>query len=123
VTVTPSAPAYRPGEVIEATVVNGRGDTIYTADGRTDCSIVMLERWDGQRFVPIPACLAGRMDRLVAIGPGLGRTVRIDPGSGHFGGTRLGAGTYRMALDYGLDPGRDAARPFVVHSPTLEIRG
>lgn len=129
VSVLLGAPSFREGEKIRATVANGRRQTIYSEDSKTDCSIVILERWAGKSWQPILGCAVGRAPIVVAIGPGRGRVVTIDPFSFHL---RMGtpdtskpvlrAGTYRIKYAYRLGPGPEFEEPYTGFSPTFHIR-
>ncbi len=130
VNIVLGASAFREGERIRATIVNGLGRAIYTDDSKTDCSIVFLERRVGNGWQQIPACPLGRAPRVVAIGSARGRVVTIDPFSVFL---RLGttpdaskpalrAGTYRIKFTYRLSPTPDAEEPFAVLSPAFRIQ-
>ena len=129
VSVLLDAPSFREGEKIWVTVANGRRQTIYSEDSKTDCSIVILERLAGKIWEPVLGCAVGRAPIVVAIGPGRGRVVTIDPFSFHL---RLGtpdtskpvlrAGTYRIRYAYRLGPGPEFEEPYTAFSPTFQIR-
>ncbi len=129
VSVLLAAPSPREGEKIRATVANGRTQTIYSEDSKTDCSIVILERLAGKTWEPVLGCAVGRAPIVVAIGPSRGRVVTIDPFSFHL---RLGtpdtskpvlrAGTYRIRYAYRLGPGPEFEEPYTAFSPTFQIR-
>ncbi len=122
--------AFREGERIRATIANGLQQTIYTDDAKTDCSIVFLERRVENDWQSLQACPLGRAPRVVAMGPGRGRAVTIDPFSVYLrlgappDGARpaLRAGRYRIKFTYRLSPTPEAEEPFVVFSPTFPIR-
>ena len=107
VSVVPSAPALKQGDVIRAVIANGLERTLYTEDEKTDCSIVFLERSDAGTWHPVPGCALGRLPLVVAIGPGRGRVVTINPLSIHLRMVKpptakpaIGAGTYRIRFVY-----------------------
>ena len=107
VSVVPSAPALKQGDVIRAVIANGLERTLYTEDEKTDCSIVFLERSDAGTWHPVPGCALGRLPLVVAIGPGRGRVVTINPLSIHLrmgkpptAKPAIGAGTYRIRFVY-----------------------
>ena len=128
VSVVPSAPAFAQGDVIRAVIANGLERTLYTEDEKTDCSIVFLERSDADAWRTVPGCALRRVSMVVAIGPGRGRVVAINPFSIHLrmglpptGKPAPGAGRYRMRFVYrlGLTPGARQfaafSRPFSIH--------
>ncbi len=127
VTVRVGAQAYNAGDVIVGTIANGLSQIIYSQDMKTDCSIVLLERWDGTRWEPIRACLMERAPIVVAIGPGRIRSVAINPRSFNFadpsgagrGGARVGR--YRITYTFRLAPGRQGEEPNAAFSSTFRI--
>jgi len=128
VTIALSALSYAEGQMIEATLANGLEQTIYTEDSKSDCSIVSLEQWNGQVWQPLLGCALGRAPLVVAIGPGLGRRVTINPLSTHLGVSpgstepAFGAGMYRVKFTYRLDPGPEGEAPYEVYSEAFDIR-
>ena len=110
VSVVPSAPAFKQGDVIRAVIANGLERALYTEDEKTDCSIVFLERSGADTWHPVPGCALGRLPLVVAIGPGRGRVVTINPFSIHLrmgkpptAKPAVGAGTYRIRFVYRVD--------------------
>ena len=79
VSVVPSAPAFKQGDVIRAVIANGLERALYTEDEKTDCSIVFLERSGADTWHPVPGCALGRAPLVVAIGPGRGRAAPTAP--------------------------------------------
>jgi len=127
VTVTLSKLSYAAGQAIEATIANGLKQAIYTEDSKSDCSIAILEQWDGQTWQPLLGCAVARAPLVVAIGSGQGQTVRIDPFSVHFGvspgaaAPAFGAGTYRIKFAYRLEPGPEGETPYEAYSKEFSI--
>ncbi len=129
VTVVMTRDSFTVGETIRAVVANGLPGPIYTADSKTDCSIVFLERWDGRKWETIPGCALGRAPITVAIGSGRGRLVAIDPLSIHL---RMGtpdpskpairAGGYRIRLTYRLRKEPEAVEPLTSVSKSFIVR-
>ena len=127
VSVVPSAPAFKQGDVIRAVIANGLERTLYTEDEKTDCSIVFLERSGADVWHPVPGCALGRAPLVVAIGPGRGRVVTINPLSIHLRMGKpptakpdVGVGTYRIRFVYRVGLARGAqeftaiSRPFSI---------
>ena len=129
VTVTLDRPAYTVGQTLGATVANGLEAAIYSADSKSDCSIVTLERRDGTAWQSIQGCSLGRVPLVMPIGPGRARRVSVNPRSVHFGVTTstpdpaFGVGTYRVKFSYGLVPGQEVEESKVVYSPEFSIGG
>jgi hypothetical protein len=125
VSVLMAPSAYAEGNVIQVTVTNGLGSTIYANDEKTDCSIVTLEQWTGDAWEPIMGCGLRRSPATIPIGSGRGRDIQIDPASSNFGRAPgelgFGAGTYRITFTYRLDPARGAAEPYSVSSASFNI--
>ena len=127
VTIALSTPSYAVGEVVSADIANGLDSTIYTEDEKSDCSIVILEWWDGAEWQPLPGCGLERLPLVVAIGPAQGRTVTLDPFSLHFGVTpaaaqpAFAAGTYRIKFTYRFAIGPEAVEPEETYSQPFLI--
>ena len=127
VTVTTTRSSYRPGEVINVSVVNRGDQSVYSEDQKTDCSIVVLERLTGERWETVTGCGAERAPRVVEVRPGATHTVRIDPTSTNFqgggGGPTVRAGTYRIGFTYRMAAGPQGVEPERVRSPAFMIQG
>lgn len=127
VTISLSNLSYSVGSTIRATIANGLERTVYALDSKTDCSIAILERWDGKGWQAISGCALGRPPSVIMIGPGRGRVVTINPRSLHLGvGTEtstpaFGAGRYRITFTYGFNPESADPEPHASHSPTFRI--
>jgi hypothetical protein len=126
VTVSMAQATYKEGAAITARIGNGLAGSIYAEDSKTDCSIAMLERREGEAWSRVPGCSVERIPAVVAIGPGQIRNVSIDPRSRHFGvttGPKLGFGTglYRIRFNYRLKPEASGSKPPVAFSDTFRI--
>lgn len=128
VTISLSADSYAPGEAIATTISNGLRQTLYVEDSKSDCSIVTLERLEGGNWRPLPGCGMERLPLVVAIGPGRGRGVTINPLSTHFGvapgGSEpaFGSGRYRIKFTYRLAPGPEGQEREATRSEVFHIR-
>ncbi|MGH2452903.1 MAG: hypothetical protein ACRDF5_03955 [bacterium] len=121
--------SFREGEKIQVTIANGLKQSIYTEDSKTDCSIIILQRWHGNTWQPVLGCVLGRAPIVVVIGSGRARLVTINPFSVHLrAGTTEGSkpalrvGPYRIKFAYRLRPGPEFEEPYAVFSPTFRIR-
>jgi hypothetical protein len=119
---------YKVGDVITATVANGSAETIYTQNQQSDCSIATLEQGEGANWQPLLGCNIESLPRQVAIAPGQGEMVTINPLSTHFNvipniaKPAFGEGTYRLKFSYRLTPNETATEPIVVYSAMFTIQ-
>jgi hypothetical protein len=128
VTATPATRNQRPGprnsadRSITAEVGNGTGADIFVDDMHTACSIAALERrvnaaddvWEA-----FEDCGSERLPRALAIGPGRGRTVRIDLSARSADGHPVPPGTYRLSVAWSTS--EDGADRTVATSAPFEI--
>jgi hypothetical protein len=127
ITVAPGQPTFAEGAVVTVRIANGLESAVYTEDEKTDCSIVFLERKDGEDWTRIAGCGLERLPGVVALGPRRVRTARIDPASFHLGvpegGPRpaFGAGVYRIRFNFRRAPQPLAIEPESVFSDTFRI--
>lgn len=127
VTVSVGQPAYAEGAVITVRIANGLESVVYTEDSKTDCSIAILERKDGEAWSRIAGCGVERLPAVVALGPRRVRTARIDPMSFHLGVPEgsskpaFGAGVYRIRFTFRRTPEPLAIEPEAVLSDTFRI--
>ncbi len=128
VTVALSAASYAVGETITAAIFNGLEQTIYAGDVKSDCSIAILEQETGTGWQPLIACGVARPSLAVAIQPGQGQVVTIDPLSFNFqaisggAGPGFGAGNYRIKFSYRFVPGPDLPEPDAVFSEVFQVQ-
>jgi len=112
------------GGRISAIVANGTAGDIYVQDLRTACSIAVVERESDaaqHQWQPLPDCGAERLAVVLAIAPGHGRTVRIDPRSLASAGAPLVPGTYRLAVPWRLAPQPGAEADSVARSASFVV--
>ena len=127
-TVALSKTLYGEGETIGALVANGLEHVIYTEDSKSDCSIALLEQWEAGSWRPLRGCAVERLPGVVAIGPGRGRTLKIDPHSIHFGvkpgslRPAFGAGQYRIRFTYRLQREPLTVEPLGTSSETFRVQ-
>jgi hypothetical protein len=126
-TVTLNASSYSSGVALTATIANGTDRTVYTADMKSDCSIMIVERQDGGSWQPLPGCNERRAPATIAVGPRLGRTATINPLSANFGVApgsstpAFSAGIYRIKFTYRLELEPEGEEPNEVYSNSFEI--
>lgn len=121
VTVRTDAGHYAVGSTLHVTVSNRNDRPAYTTDFKTDCSIVTLQRHDGDAWTNIVGCLLKRPTRIVEVGPGQEQGIDIDPRGSHLSGAAVGAGTYRIEFTYRTDPQPTSGEPMVSYSPEFTI--
>jgi hypothetical protein len=127
VTLTLDAKAYPMGQKIRVTVANGLDRTIYSDDMKTSCTILIVEQESAGKWSPVPGCPMERMPFSVAIGPGMGRTIEIDPGASLFDGVQPGqsglpAGNYRIRFTFRFAPEEGAAETESSLSDTFSVQ-
>jgi hypothetical protein len=115
------AEVYRSGTAVVLTVVNGGPRTVFTEDQKTDCSIVMLERWDGRGWVALSNCGAERAPRVVPIEPAERSRVVIDTGSPNFAEDPAGSGSYRAVVGFRYERVPEGSEPEQAVSSTFAI--
>ncbi len=103
---------------IEASITNGRDDTVYTEDLRTSCTIAVLERQDQKQWTPLPDCGAERTASVLAIGPDRRRTIKITAES--LDGA-LTPGTYRLTVQWRTAPAPEGQFGNQTHSQPFEL--
>ena len=127
VTVSVGQPAFAEGAAITVRIANGLASVVYTEDSKTDCSIVILERRDGEAWSRIAGCAVERLPAVVALGPRRARTARIDPKSFHLGVPEgsskpaFGAGDYRIRFTFRRTPEPLGIEPEAVFSDTFRV--
>jgi hypothetical protein len=124
VTVTPPVIAER--AAISVRIANGLAAVVYTEDSKTDCSIVFLERRDGEAWTRVGGCGLERLPAVVAIGARRVRTARIDPTSFHLGVPEgfppaIGPGVYRIRFTFRRTPEPLGIEPEAVLSDPFRI--
>jgi hypothetical protein len=125
VTVTVGQPQFAEGAVLTIRIANGLESVVYTEDEKTDCSIAILERKEGDEWSRIAGCGLERLPAVVALGPRRVRTARIDPRSFHLGAPEgspaFGAGLYRIRFTFRRTPEPRGVEPEAVLSDTFRI--
>ena len=99
--------AYTASEAISVTVTNGLAMRIWTPDHQSGCTVVSVQRQDGQSWQTLHPCLLKSATRLIPIDPGHTLTLHVQPPTAS-GVSRWPLGTYRVAFTYQrtqADPG------------------
>jgi len=121
VTVVPGSALFERGRPVLAVVANGTAESIYVEDLHTGCSIGVLQRQENG-WVALPDCGAERKAAVLAIGPGHGRTLAIDPASLDALGSPLVRGTYRLAVGWRTAPHPEGVDEQVSFSAPFQVR-
>jgi len=121
VTLTPDRQIYSTEDRIAVRVNNNTDLRLDTMDGRSYCTILSLQRQDGDRWVNVAECQTDGPVRQVSIGPRQAIAVMLPPGPMT---TPHEPWRYRVALEFVLsDPNSspDSKPPLVVTSQPFEI--
>jgi hypothetical protein len=121
--------SFKEGEPIVAEIINGLSLPIYTEMGKTDCSPVMLQAWNGRQWTPIFGCRLGIPQSPFEIRPGSVLPMLLNPQSIHLaghakqpGGPGIVEGLYRLRFSFRLGFRSFGRRdPFVVYSPSFRV--
>lgn len=103
VVITTDAATYAPDGTIRVTVHNRLDRAITTVDQQSQCTIVRLERSEGDAWVPVLPCTLNTPSREVTLGPGTEMTVALDPHPSQ-PAVRPTPGHYRAVLIYTAGP-------------------
>jgi hypothetical protein len=111
---------YGPCDTIYVWAGNGLGQSIYTADHQSDCTIVTLQRQMAGGWQPVAQCQLAIATRTVEIPPVQSDFVQFLPGTAGGQSSAWPVGTYRVAFSYYLGATATTMNT-VVYSPTFII--
>ena len=94
VTLQVAMASYSPGDTIRVTITNQSGKTIYFADHRTNCTVLLLERQGATSWEPVALCKLMIATRIHSLKTGDSSAVTLVSSS------QWPTGTYRARLDY-----------------------
>jgi hypothetical protein len=114
--VTVDASQYGRADVVTATVANNGQRAIFADDMKTDCSIVMLQRRDGQNWTGYTTCAMERAPQTVALLPGEHRRMAL-----RLAEDVTGSGSFRVVFRFRLDRQPEGSEPELVTSPTFTV--
>ena len=86
--------SYSPGDTIRVTITNQSGQTIYFADHRTNCTVLLLERQGATSWEPVALCKLMIATRIHSLKTGDSSTISLVSSS------QWPTGIYRARLDY-----------------------
>ena len=114
VTLTLNQRTYSAESPILVTIHNGLKSTIWAADHKTSCTVVVLERKGPSGWYSVGECTLEIMTRIIPIAAGATLTQRLNTGAG------WQAGTYRAVLTYQMSE-ESSAGGGTVYSPEFTI--
>jgi hypothetical protein len=114
--VTVDASHYGRGSVVTVTVANNGQRAIFADDMKTDCSIVMLQRQDGQNWTGFATCGMERAPQTMTVLPGERRRIAL-----RLAEDVTGSGSFRVVFSFRLDRQPEGNEPELVTSPTFTI--
>jgi len=94
VTLQVGMTSYQPGDTISVTLKNQSGQTIYYADHRTNCTVLLVERQVANSWEPVALCKLMIATRIHSLKAGDSSTVTL------VSSNQWPSGTYRARLDY-----------------------
>jgi hypothetical protein len=112
--------AYQDRDPVVLKVTNEMSQTIVAADHKSYCSILYVQKQDGNNWVNVAPCLLLTQTRLVKINPGEEAFVKI---ANEDASSRLLPGTYRLELTYSAadGTGQPIGNPVTVQSSTFTV--
>lgn len=101
VTVTTNLPSFTTGDAIGATVTNSSKSDFYTQDGKSDCTIVQLERFNATTgaWTPVDLCNGAQATQVLLIAENSSVPFTLAPTSASDVNS-WESGTYRVAVFY-----------------------
>lgn len=114
--VTVDASQYSRADMVTATVANTGQRAIFAEDMKTDCSIVMLQRQDGQNWTGFATCGMERAPQTVAVLPGEHRRIAL-----RLAEDVTGSGSFRVVFRFRLDRQPEGSEPELVSSPMFTV--
>ncbi|MHB8600546.1 MAG: hypothetical protein ACYDER_27535 [Ktedonobacteraceae bacterium] len=110
VTLQVGATGYERGSSISVTIQNRSGQTIYFADHRTNCTVLLLERQVNNSWEPIALCKLMLATRIHSLKTGETNTVTIVTTA------QWSTGHYHARLDYSFNADAGVNGPTLVYS-------
>lgn len=99
VSVTTNKPQYAPSDTVAVTISNGLASDIVAADHQSNCTVVLIQRQDGQNWQPLNPCRVMTPTRLIPFGAGSTTPVQLQPPASA-ADHGWPSGTYRIAFSY-----------------------
>lgn len=94
VTLQVDMTSYHPGDTIRVTLKNQSGQTIYYADHRTNCTVLLVERQVASSWEPVALCKLMIATRIHSLKAGDSSAVTL------VSTQQWPSGTYQARLDY-----------------------
>jgi hypothetical protein len=113
---------YAPADTIVVTIHNGLAAPIFARAGRSDCTLVDLDRWvNGSWQIEAHCGNALPTPHALRIAPGAVLTQQLAPGQSDFAPDLWLAGTYRIAYPYVTSPDQPVGQGTVVYSASFVV--
>ncbi len=120
VSVTTDRDSYDVGDVIVARIKNGNDQSIVTWDHKTNCTIVNLQKQEGNEWVNLAPCLLRSPTLLVLIEAQKDYWLRLPTGNAS---SRYAPGVYRLEFTYFFinSAGQPMGDPITTYSSLLRL--
>ena len=115
VTLQVGATSYAPGSTISVTIKNQSGQTVYFADHRTNCTVLLVERQVSDSWVPVAPCKLMILTRIHSLNAGAVSEVTIITTN------QWPTGNYHARLDYSFKPNTGNGGPTPVYSNMFNL--
>jgi len=121
VSIAPDRTGYGTSDPITAIITNSSDRAIRVFDEQSYCTIVQLQRQEGEQWLRVAACLLRRAPLPVTIGPGETKKVSLPPDP-QTPATK-DPGTHRLALTFTVldESDKPAGDPVTVVSQTFRV--
>ena len=122
VTVALEKPQYAPSDTIVATIHNGLATPIFARDGRSDCTLLDLERRVNEAWQIQAACVNMQPVRHIAqVAHGAILTQQLAPSLSDSSTESWPPGTYRLAFAYVTSVDQPFGQSTVIFSATFTV--
>lgn len=122
VTVAVAKPQYVPHDTILAVIHNGLTTPIFTRDGRSDCTVVDLERWVNDAWqIQAPCVNMQPTPHVMQVAPGAVLSRPLASSLSDVTGGSWPPGTYRLAFAYVTSVDQPFGQSTVIFSATFTI--
>jgi hypothetical protein len=122
VVVAVENPQYAPDDTIVATIHNGLATSIFARDGRSDCTVVDLERWvDNSWQIQAPCVNMQPTPHVVQVAPDAVLSQPLASSLSDATGGSWPPGTYRLAFAYVTSVDQPFGQSTVIFSAAFTI--
>lgn len=123
ITVTTNLASYTVGDAIGVIVTNSSKTEFFTQDGKSACTVVLLERYDTQKatWTRMDPCNNGQATQTFAIAENSSVPYTLAPNSSG-DPNAWQSGTYRLTVTYSSQPD-GISNPQEAHSAAFAVKG